>query len=290
MRICDENTLLHARRLYRTALVDSRQASTGGHTSGCWDPDPSVESRQLLTAVTQAENDPRSRLIKHDSRIRTMRASLLNHDTFIKRYDLQGILEKIKYVARPSRARRFWAAARTFRQLGLAAARPLGFLEMRSGTVASRSYIITAFIQAINLYEWIRKYYASLPDDGRRQTRAALADFLLATYRMGVYHRDTKMTNILVPDEARSLETRDFIWTDLECVACGFRPHRRDVIRNVVQLNGSATEILPPAERQAFLNELSATFPWITRPHAVNTIQRWTERRLTREKILGCGP
>jgi hypothetical protein len=111
---------------------------------------------------------------------------------------------------------------------------------------------------------------------------------LLTLYQYGIYHRDTKTANMLLHDPTNN-SRRTFLWIDLECVQTGVIPTRHRIIRNLVQLNGSLGEQVSTADRYAFLRDLSQIYPWLNTPASINKIRRWTERRLWKERILGCG-
>ncbi|MBN1268849.1 MAG: hypothetical protein JXB04_04620, partial [Kiritimatiellae bacterium] len=193
------------------------------------------------------------------------------------------------YLFRPSRARRFWAAARTLARLEVPTPEPLGFLEIRRRFCPVRSYVITAFIKEAAARTWIEPLFHTQPQAVRDAVRRDLLAFLLDLYRHGVYHGDTKTSNMLLvapTDGAR----RSFLWIDLECARFGVAPSRHQVIRNLVQLNGSLGTHVPEADRCAFLKDLARTCPWVTRRGTVRKIRRWTAWRLDKERLLRCGP
>jgi hypothetical protein len=105
----------------------------------------------------------------------------------------------------------------------------------------------------------------------------------LQLYRNRIYHGDTKSANILLrsPDKP---DRRAFFWIDLECVKFGVLPTRRQIIRNLVQLNGSLGSKVLEEDRMAFLHDMSQFYPWLAQPGVAKKIRRWTRRRLLKQK------
>ena len=163
-------------------------------------------------------------------------------------------------------------------------------METGSRLFPSTSYFLCAFLgDTLPARRWIKNRYHLLPDDARESFRSHLMDILLTLYRIGLYHADTKASNLLVrtPDDPAQ---RAFFWIDLESARCGVRLSRRNVLRNLVQLNGSLGRRVSEEDRFAFLHELARTFPWLARPAVAERIRRWTQRRLEYERDARCGP
>ncbi|MFH0907891.1 MAG: lipopolysaccharide kinase InaA family protein [bacterium] len=281
-----------AASLYRASLEEEHP--DGHETPGVlrceWHPDTSVDARALFAAIERIERAPETRTLKSNPIIRVMRANLLGHDALIKRYDLPRRIDRLKYRFRASRARRAWAAARTMLGLGIPTPEPLGFLEIYKGGVAARSYVFTEFMaDAVSTYRWIKANYHRRPADWRVQFRRDLLACLLALYDRGIYHADTKTPNLLMthPDDAAR---RTFYWIDLECVIAGVTPGRHEIVRNLVQLNGSFRHWVPEEDRIAFLRDIARRYPWLDRPRIVNKIRRWTLKRWRNEVSKHIGP
>jgi hypothetical protein len=280
-------TIQTARRLYREALHESRQHAAG-RLAGRWAPDAGVTADAFASALALAEQSP-VRIIKDSDRGRVFRATLLGRDALIKRYDLPGIVDKLKYLFRPSRARRAWASAQAFVGLGISTPDPLGFLEIRSGPIPVRSYSITAFMpDAVSAGPWMRSHLPLQTAGVKAAFGKDLLDALLDLYRKGVYHADTKTPNLLVLAPKDSTKRR-FLWIDLECVCFGVRPTRHQIIRNLVQLNGSLRGRTTDEERMAFLRDFARTYPWVLQPWVIRKIRAWTHHRLLNEVRSRCG-
>ncbi len=275
-----------AGRLYRDELgdPDSRRLPLRGR----WTPDPSMTPDQLLRQIEEAEARPVSR-IKSNRHTLVLRANLCGHDVLLKRYDLTSWLARLKYLHRPSRARRAWAAARALQGLGIPTPEPLGYLEIRERGFPVRNYIITQFMgDAVSVREWIKSRYMRMDEPVRQSFRSALIESVMNLYRNGVYHADTKVANLLVEhpeDDAR----RIFYWIDLECVRFDVRYTRRMIVRNLTQLNASARFKIPEEDRLEFLRGVSTMFPWLMDPAIERWIRAWSRKRLLKEKRVRCG-
>ncbi len=272
-------------RRHLAASAPSRRAG-GGAWNGLWAADPGLPAARLAERITALEANPATTILKQDPGSCVLRGTLLGADALVKRFDLRRGRSRLSYLARPSKARRFWAAARTFQDLGLPTPAPLGFLEEYRAGVPARSYIVTAFLpDAVQARQWIGADYIRLPEVERAAARGRLRDLLLAMYRQGAYHRDTKMENLLAQpgaDPARPALS----WIDLECVRCGRPPGRNGILRNLVQINGSLAPQVSEADRCAFLQDLAAVYPWLRDPAVARQILRWTGRRLYQEYFV----
>ena len=265
----------HARQTYQRHL-----RHPGTHA---WTPDPAVDGDSLRKVVEEAESQPDAQVIKSSARIRVVHSRLLGQDVLIKRYNLVGWVDRVKYRWRVSRARRAWAAANTFRDFGIATPEPLGFAEWREGAEVVTSCTITRFLpDASNAYRWLKAKYRRQSDNDRRQLRDALLRCYLAVNQSALHHADTKLSNLLIlnPEDR---DQRQLLWIDMECVTAGREPTRHQVIRNLVQMNGSLRYWVPEADRLRFLRALSRAYPWVTGPRVIDRIRTWTLRRLRRE-------
>ena len=278
----DSRSRQRARTLYKNYLFDGQ--SKMGAIRGFWLGDPTIEPATLLMEIQAIEQDGATEIIKNQDRNCVMRASLFGEDALIKRYDLKSTIEKLKYRFRVSRARRAWAASRTLNALEIRTPRPLGVLEVFEHGIPVRSYVINQFMDGTcNVNDWMVNHYLNLNPEDRTSFRKELLGSLLSLYEAGLYHKDTKSFNILVPDKPAD---HTFFWIDLECLQPGVEltPHR--LVRNLVQLNGCLDLRIPEEDRCLFLKEVSAYYPWVTRPKTVQKIRQWTARRLNRNVPL----
>lgn len=251
---------------------------------GRWQTEPGPRPEDLLAAVQQAEKDPAAHRIKSGPTITVTRARLWDEDVIIKRFDLPTNWARWKYWKRPSRARRAWAAGQLMRLSGLPTPEPLGYVEIRRGHLPITSYAVARFAAgAQSGFRWARRTYRRLDEADRAAARREILTLLRDLYAQGIYHGDTKLTNLLV--EMRPDGTgRAWQWTDLECVSAGVRLTRRRLLRNLIQLNGSLRHWVSREDRQAFLAALARRYPWLAAPAVAADIERRTRQRLQRER------
>jgi hypothetical protein len=214
----------------------------------------------------------------------------LGHDALVKRYEVDGLYRKIKYLPRVSRGRRAFAAAAALKELGAETPRPLGFLSVSRHGLPARSYYITTYVgKGVDLRAWLEKHYRGLSRDTQDALWNRFHDFLVWPYDHGVYHGDTKASNILL----LTPETEGdwvFAWIDLESVRFGVRPVRSRVVRNLIQLNGSLKHVVPYSDRMAFLQRLARRFPWATQPLVLKWVRLCSRWRLRKEDLGWAGP
>ncbi len=224
-------------------------------------------------------------LLKATARQRVMRGIGPDSDLVFKFYSDLGPLA----LFRTSRARRSFAAAHAMRAQGLPIAEPLGYVEYTSGIAPFTSCLVMRFIpNATTLHNWLRRHYRTLTPEEWTHWRNTLREFWLDLGRHGIYHDDTKTLNILVqtpPDSPMKLW-----WIDPESVHPGHRPSRRQILRNLVQLNGSLRTWVPDEQRLLFLNEIAEVHPWLRVPAVEQKIRDWTRKRLLNEIRTRCGP
>lgn len=275
-----------AAALYRAALhTAARRIRTNGKClAGCWADRPEMAPMELFSLVREAVSRPDARVIKQTGRITVTRALLEGREVIIKRYDLGGPLERIRYLCHPSRARRFWAAARTLRTLDIPTPDPLGFLEHWENGIPATSCMITAFMPGTDdASHWLGWTSSTRPDDIKQALAKDLARAITDLYGHGIYHRDTKTSNLLL-EHPMEPDRRRFLWLDLECAAFGVRPRRHQIIRNVVQVAGSLGKEATCAERELIIREFAAFFPWLMNKHVLRRIHCWTDRRMHKER------
>ena len=247
-----------------------------------------ISPKDLYSAVHSLENTPK-RILKSSHINRVLVGELLGESVILKRYDLPRLRHQFKYVMRPSRGRRAWASALTLKTFEIPTTPCLGFFECRT-KLPNTSYVVFRFEpDVVSARKWIKAWLHQRPDEFRTGFGNDLTHSLLALYRLGIYHADTKSSNILVraPEDP---EKREFLWIDLECVQFDVSLSRRKVMRNLVQLNGSIGAKLSDRDRLEFLHGLSEMFPWVQDPHVAERIRTWTHERLKREQTGQCGP
>ena len=236
----------------------------------------------LLADIEAAARAPSATVIKAGRSISVTRASLWGREVIVKRFEIAPGWPSWRYRGRPSRARRAWAAGRLLQSRGIATPEPLGYVEVRRGGTPVVSYAVAEFVAgADTAFRWIRRRYRGLSEGQRAGVARELRAALLALYDAGIYHGDTKLTNVLICERDAG---RQWLWTDLECLDAGRRLTRRRLLRNLIQLNGSLRHWVPEGERRAFLAALALRYPWLAKPAVAARIATRSRTRLQRER------
>lgn len=254
-----------------------------GDVHGVWNLNKDLHPRLLLKAAQAAETDPATRRIKAGSTIVVMRATLLGHDVLIKRYELKGWYDRLRYRTRPSKARRSWAAAQTLTALDIPTPPALGYVEVREGKTPVISYALTEYVSgSIPVYRWLKQQARRMTAEQKDEVKSLLPRMLLQLYDHGIYHADTKLPNLLVQHHASPSERR-FYWIDLECVMPGAQPTRHRIVRNLVQMNGSVRHWVTEEDRMTVLRHFAQRYPWLLKPKVIEKMRAWTVERLVKE-------
>lgn len=193
------------------------------------------------------------------------------------------------YLAwRPGWARHAWAAARTMREMGLPMPAVHQFATCNVGGYTS-VLTMEAIPHAVTLREWIKKQAPRWDAETRVRWRMTIRAHWMNLLHNGVYHDDIKALNVLVqlPPGAAA---PTLWWIDPESAHPGHCPTRFQIIRNLVQLNGSIRKGVTDGERLQFLREMGEDFPWVLHPSIEQRLRTWTHERLLKEKRTRCGP
>jgi tRNA A-37 threonylcarbamoyl transferase component Bud32 len=164
---------------------------------------------------------------------------------FIKHYKPKRGWKAFKYLWRRSQALRSWQGSYAIEIRNIKAVRAVAALEERSPlNLLRHAYLITEKIPGVvNMADAI----AGLrPDASGRRTGVAgfmraLALFLRRVHRVGIYHGDMKATNILVGRNRDG--SPSFCLTDLDFVRTRLDLSRRQVLRNLLQINKSFLDL-----------------------------------------------
>ena len=190
---------------------------------------------------------------------------------------------KLKDRWRASRAKKSWAAAVSMQGLELNTPKPLAYLESQD-----KSYFITEAIPgAQSARAWVKPLLHRQSKDFQDNLRGQVLESFINLYESGLYHGDTKLGNLLVTAPTDPLARR-FYWIDLDSVI-PTKPSARQIMRNLIQLNGSLGRGLSPAQRRAFLKDLAILYPWVNSTRTWAHIEKITRQRLNRELHRICG-
>lgn len=214
----------------------------------------------------------------------------MGEEVVIKRYQLKkGLKTSVRYRFRSSGARRFWAAAHAVKAAGIPTPEALGMLESYSKGLPVLSWVITRFLpNSTTLRSWSEAHFSRCTAEQKEQLIQSLAALLIRTYDAGLYHKDCKCENILL-SEPVNLQNPALHLIDLECVQLHHgNPSRKQLIRNLVQLNGALGPEITTDYRQHFLQLLSTRYPCLQKIGTDRVIADWTARRLEKEKTYQC--
>jgi tRNA A-37 threonylcarbamoyl transferase component Bud32 len=157
------------------------------------------------------------KVIKSDT---TTYLSLLlwnNKRVVIKRYNHKGLIHSLRYTIKGSRAKRSWLNGQLLTLLNILTPKPLAFIEQRKGLLLWKSYLVTEYVPAQKLCDFLQDDRISGQE--KKETAERLRRLLdkLGEYR--ITHGDLKPTNILITKNGTVL-------TDLDSV----KIHKSNVI------------------------------------------------------------
>ena len=267
-----------AKHLYRKALKTTHnEALWTGQVLASW----SCSLSQLAQDIEQALAAADCQTLKTSHQAAVYAATLHGQAVVIKVFPAPL---KLKDRWRPSRARKSWAAAVSMRGLEINTPKPLAFLESTRG----KSYFITEAIPAAqSARTWVKPLLHRQSTDFQNSFRGQLLETFINLYESGLYHGDTKLGNLLLTDATDPLARRLY-WIDLDSVLPA-RPSPRQIMRNLIQLNGSLGRGISQDQRRDFLNDLAILYPWVNSKHTWGHIEKITRQRLLRELHRICG-
>jgi len=207
---------------------------------------------------------------------------------FIKHYRRKRGWQAFKYLWRCSQAIRSWQGAYALQIRNVNAVNAIAALEERRAMhLLGDAYLLTHKIPSVeNLAAALVKlaHPSRAARQARRELIRSLALFFRRAHSRGVYHGDTKATNILV---GKSRAGRRVLYlTDLDFVRTRLRLSRRNVLRNLVQLNSSLLDLSHAGIRDR-LSFLKAYLGERRRPELTpmwKAIARRTRRNLKKRK------
>jgi serine/threonine protein kinase len=163
----------------------------------------------------------------------------------IKQYKRKRGWKSIAYLTRPSQAIRSWRGSHALQIRNVGTVKAIAAIEERSPFhFLGNAYLISEKIpNVVNLAAVVSTLVDHTPaaDAEKDALLRGLALFLRRIHALGIVHGDMKATNILVG--ARKNGGHAFYLTDLDFVRTRLRLSRRQVIRNLMQLNKSLTDL-----------------------------------------------
>lgn len=210
---------------------------------------------------------------------------------FVKTWEYRGAVARLKQLRRPGKGKSGWAAGRALLSAGFATPAPLAYLELRTrhGVPLRSIYVGDYWEGAVNARHWLRSYFSGFTPEQAADTGQLLLDLWSSLRKQGVYHADFKLYNLLVrPGDAVWSEGFNII--DVDAVQIGRTIGRREILRNLVQLNGSLGGWVPRKVRMDWLTRFADLEPWCLAPGIVDEIEKTTAARLKRQLRRIDGP
>jgi tRNA A-37 threonylcarbamoyl transferase component Bud32 len=157
------------------------------------------------------------KVIKSDTTTYLSLVSWNNKRVVIKRYNHKGLIHSLRHTIKGSRAKRSWLNGQLLTLLNIPTPKPLAFIEQRKGLLLWKSYLVTEYVPAQKLCDFLQDDRISGQE--KKETAERLRRLLdkLGEYR--ITHGDLKPTNILITRNGTVL-------TDLDAV----KIHKSNVI------------------------------------------------------------
>lgn len=133
----------------------------------------------------------------------------------VKRFNVKSYSYFLKYLFRPSKARRAWVRANGAVVRNFTTPEPIAVLERCRGIVNFETYYVCAYTPgAGNLSIFLEQNWEKMDIDLRRNFVLALSRFVRGMYEHGLFHRDLKASNILVVERPGAERGWDFSLLD----------------------------------------------------------------------------
>lgn len=126
-----------------------------------------------------------------------VRTKLKGHTIVIKRYNTVDPLRYMKRCWRTSRAKKAWLNGHCLKSLGISTPRPLAIIEERLGPLCGRAWLVTEYINGINILDFLKEHQK---DDAPDTAKKALEALFNRLYRERITHGDMKGTNLVWHD------------------------------------------------------------------------------------------
>lgn len=167
------------------------------HVNGAF----SAAAESLIHRLKDLEGEEGVSVVKKNMVRTVLRVESEGMPLYIKRYHSSGLLEAVKSLLLPSRARSEWEAMARLGALGIPTAKPLFFGERRAAGVLKGAYFAATEIEeAIDFGAFVQRAVAS--GAWERELKEALycnlAELTLNLHAANVRHGDYHLGNILV--------------------------------------------------------------------------------------------
>jgi tRNA A-37 threonylcarbamoyl transferase component Bud32 len=122
---------------------------------------------------------------------------------FIKKYRVRNWRERLKYLLRPSKAKREWDISFSFGAEGVRLPEPVGMMEKRHwGFLEESLYICEAIDSVQSLMDFLKERFgegdATERDEEKREKVRLLGDTVRRIHEAGLFHADFHAGNLLI--------------------------------------------------------------------------------------------
>ena len=179
----------------------------------------------------------------------------------IKRYNVRGMSERLKYFLLESRADSEWTALQHLKKAGVAVPKPLAFGEERSGRILLRAGLIMERVPNVRVIsKWLHQRPVGDPE--RIEVLRQLGHQVARLHGAGCRHRDLHSGNILVIQEPVRPQSK-VVLIDHHACRIGAVPSERTRRNNLAKLFHSLLSKITHSEAQELLNayEEAGTVP-----------------------------
>ncbi|MCF7958826.1 MAG: lipopolysaccharide kinase InaA family protein [Phycisphaerae bacterium] len=142
-------------------------------------------------------------ILKNGNTCYVSRVTWNGKDVVIKRYNNKGFIHSLRHTIKRPRARRCWLNAYRLNILGIETPTPLAYIEKRKGPVVWQSYLVTEFVNGVDICHFLEGKQTSKQecDAVIRQVKGVLERLKSHC----ICHGDMKPANIIVGQMGPSL-------------------------------------------------------------------------------------
>jgi len=192
------------------------------------------------------------------ARVYQFTAKLNNTDrtVYFKQYLSRSVIDLIKHLLRPSRAKRAFNATQMLKQNGFKAPAIIAMGERKCSLFNTENFLLTLEVEnAKRIYEIIPKSGSNSTAEQMRDKREwirALGRTVGRMHKGGIFHGDMRLGNVL---GRKNKDGRQFFFLDNERTKKFRRLPFRLRVRNLVQLNMYRTKAVTDSDRMRFFKE-----------------------------------
>jgi tRNA A-37 threonylcarbamoyl transferase component Bud32 len=217
-----------------------------------------------------------SALVKCSPEVRVSIVDSGEKKVCVKAFHALSLWRRTKDHFRRDRGVKAWVAGNGLRVRGIPGVEPLALVKVKHGMGARESLFL---MEALAHGEELDRYLVKELDDFRKKRRFinSFAQWLAHLHQGRIYHQDLKTCNLWVSEKGGDWEYR---LLDLEDVQLDKRVDKRDLFRNLLQLNASVPGKITRTDRLRFLRHyLTHRFVGLNKRAWVKKIAEETQRR-----------